>query len=774
MAEAPPRNGKTTRTTTKQKAAPVPGGLTGAQVTRFRKLLQTDTYDAWSYFREKRGDRDAIDDAHAKAAMTLWLARQGHKTCLGDIYAAPLYTAEENLELLDAGQSTAEEMAEGLVYVLHYVRWYGGLMLTHGEALAAIVAKHRRARDWSLGRLLGFRLLEWLVNDAAVLDRDEVNELSAALAAAHLVDPAYGFEDVDERLSRRNGGEPWRARALALALGSMATWTDALMRIEDERSDFAHHLYSSSGRFAFMVDVFDSLPMADAERFLTDYDAQARPDDLVALEAFLRRRRLPAAELVRMARAIVAKRALSRRLVQSRLVDVLCLLAVEADAAAPIDDLLTFAIVDDAWTPRYLALLERVGPARRRALVDADLADPSRSGGGLLGAAVDAELLPILSRYLARGTVPGSFARAVAQRPGGEVMAGFDPRPLRISASFARSAMSDVESCLARRQDPRVLEASCFTRESMMALLRWSPRHPAVTRLLESLHEARHYRAVLEVHEAPDLLLERLSELVVDQGTARELFTALDRVSFDLASARLSPMWTAWLAEWRATQATPAPVIDPFTQKLDDVRRIAAGISGERTAIYALRVAIAESADPGEHYVGGSFLGGELDENARLLITIGCAEVPELAARYPDVAYLSVVVPGEATDDYEAFEDAWLVRIAKAAVQRSARPLAGCAVTLHRLEVPSDVFVSALRQDDDGEAIPGPLTDLYEALWSLPGYLLGDGLWGGDLNNRHREEVSEGPDPRFVLTVKSHFGEDGALFVYEDKTLFER
>jgi hypothetical protein len=769
MAEAPSTNRKTTG----NKAAPVPGGLTGPQITRFRKLLDTDTFDAWAYFHEKRGDRAAIDDAHAKAAMTLWLARQGHKTCLGDMYAAPLYTAEENLELLDAGRSTADEIEDGLTYVLDYVRWYGGLMVTHGAALAAIVARHAQARDWSQGRLLGFRLMEWLVDDATVLDRHEVDDLSAVLAGAHLVDPAYGFDDIDARLFRRHGGERWRARALALALGSMSTWTDALMRVEDKRSDHAHHLFSSSGRFAFLVDVFDDLPLSDVERFLVDFDAQAMPDDLLALEAFLRRKRLSTAELIRVARGIVAKRALSRRLVQSRLVDVLCLLAVEADAAAPIDDLLTFAIVDDAWTPRYLALLERVGPARRRALVDADLADPSRSGGGLLAAAVDADLLPILVRYRERGTVTGTFARAVARRPGGESMAGFDVHPARVSASFARSALNDLETCLARRQDPRVLDANCFTRESLMALLRWSPHHPAVTRLLQNLREARHYRALLEIHEAPFRLLERLSELVVDQATARELFTALDREKFDLASARLSPTWTAWLTEHRATQA--APVIDPFTQKLDDVRRIAAEIAGERTVIYALHVDTTARAAPGDHYVGGSFLGGELDdEAARLLITIACAHVPELAARYPDVAYLSVVVPGEAADDYEAFEDAWLVQIAKAKVQRPEQPLPACAVTLHRLEVPSNVFVSALRQDDDGEALPGPLTDLYEALWTLPGYLLGDGLWGGDLNNRHREEQSEGPDPRFVLTVKSHFGADGALFVYEDKTLFER
>ena len=73
-----------------------------------------------------------------------------------------------------------------------------------------------------------------------------------------------------------------------------------------------------------------------------------------------------------------------------------------------------------------------------------------------------------------------------------------------------------------------------------------------------------------------------------------------------------------------------------------------------------------------------------------------------------------------------------------------------------------------------GEAMAGPLTELYEALWNLPGYLLGDALLGGDRNNRHREEASEGPNDRFVLSVKSHFGADGALFVYEDVTLFER
>jgi hypothetical protein len=293
-----------------------------------------------------------------------------------------------------------------------------------------------------------------------------------------------------------------------------------------------------------------------------------------------------------------------------------------------------------------------------------------------------------------------------------------------------------------------------------------------VTTILQHLGQATHYRSLLQAHEDPYRLLARLSEMDFDQAMARELFTALGHDRFDFSKARLSPTWTAWLAEWRSTQA--APVIDPFTKSLDDVRRIAAAIAGARTPIYALQIASIERGNPGEHYVGGSFLGGDLDESVKLLITVGCAEVPELAARYPDVAYLSVVVPVDDSDDQEPQDEARLVRIAKADVKRPAKPLFALPVTLHRLEIPSDVFVTALRQDDAGESVAGPLTDLYEALWSLPGYLLGDALLGGDLNNRHREEESEGPNDRFVLSVKSHFGADGALFVYEDVTLFER
>jgi hypothetical protein len=772
MADALPPKKKTAKGATKDRADRAPGGLTAPQVTRFRKLLETDVYDAWSYYREKRNDRAEVDGEHAEAAMMLWLARHGHATCLGNMYWAPLYTAEENLELLGAGRSAPEEEKERLQYVLSYVRWYGHLMISHGEALQAIVARHKQAGDWSRGRLVGFRLLQWLVDDSVALDRDEIVGATEALAATHLSHPTYGFDEVDERLFRRHGGARWTPRALALALGSTAIWTEALMRIEDERSEYSHHLFSSSGRFSYLVDVFEDLPMSDVERFLVDLDAQARPDDLVALEAFLRRRKLSVTDLVRIARAMVARRALSPRLVPSRLVDVLCLLAIEADAAAPIDDLLTFAIVDDAFTPRYLGLLERVGPERRRALVEADLADPSRSGGGLLAAVVDAELLPIVARYRERGAVTGTFARAVAKVPGGESLAGFDLPPPWISPQAAASGLRDVESCLARKQDPRVEAANCYTRESMMALLRWSPHHPAVTHLLEHLGQATQHRALLQAHEDPYRLLGRLSELALDRATARELFASLDRDGLDLTKVRLSPTWTEWLSGWRAAQ--PAPVIDPFTQSLDAVRTIAAAIEGARTPIYALEIASAERANPGECYVGGSFLGGDLDDSVRLLITVGCAEVPELAARYPEVAYLSVVVPGEATRDHDAFEESKLVRIAKADVKRPEKPLSGLPVRLHRLEVPSDVFVTARRQDDDGESLPGPLTDLYEALWSLPGYLLGEALLGGDLNNRHREEESEGPSDRFVLSVKTCFGADGALFVYEDVTLFER
>ena len=64
------------------------------------------------------------------------------------------------------------------------------------------------------------------------------------------------------------------------------------------------------------------------------------------------------------------------------------------------------------------------------------------------------------------------------------------------------------------------------------------------------------------------------------------------------------------------------------------------------------------------------------------------------------------------------------MRIAKAKVQRPERPSAGCAVALHRLEVPSDVFVSAFRQGDDGEALPRPI--LAEVTTLLARSLRGD------------------------------------------------
>src|SRR5689334_14617866 len=86
---------------------PIPNGLTRAQATRFMKLLAVpDTEDdAWSYLGEKRTNTATVQSDAARAAMNLWAARQGHPTCLGEMYWAPLHTHDELLYLLEVGRS---------------------------------------------------------------------------------------------------------------------------------------------------------------------------------------------------------------------------------------------------------------------------------------------------------------------------------------------------------------------------------------------------------------------------------------------------------------------------------------------------------------------------------------------------------------------------------------------------------------------------------------------------------------------------------------------
>lgn len=497
----------------KPTTAPPPGGLTKQQGRRFLELLRTAErgWEPWDYLRARLPNHETSAREEVFAQVNLWAARQGKNPyCLTKAAEwVRYYQHEELLFLLDVGRDRMDlpDEEDPLDTVGHYAKVFADNM----AAINEIVAKHERAIDWQASRIRGFRLMSWLaMPDAPALQLQERLGLVAALARKHVWDPRPDrplpalLED--SRFLARNGGRPWTARDLALAIGGVPLWIDALMKLEDENGP-------SSGHFARVQDIFYSLTMEEAERYLPDYDASAMPDDLWAFEKFFRERRMTPAEMVRLARTLSRARARvptrGDARAPSRLVDVLCLVA--GPQLPEVDDLIKFTLVDDEWVKRYIAFFVKMPPERRRALVMRDLADEMSNGGGLLVIAADPALATLADRYAGRPVCPAFLRRGTKPDcaadddggDGGDVFA----HPTRIYG-------------LARKIEPladdRVEDSSLFSREALMVLLRWSANHPRPRALFTMMREKLGFASLEDfvvAHEERTALLAWLATL---------------------------------------------------------------------------------------------------------------------------------------------------------------------------------------------------------------------------------------------------------------------
>lgn len=196
-------------------------------------------------------------------------------------------------------------------------------------------------------------------------------------------------------------------------------------------------------------------------------------------------------------------------------------------------------------------------------------------------------------------------------------------------------------------------------------------------------------------------------------------------------------------------------------EEIEKCRHLAEAIAGPRTTIYAMKV-IRDGELPAKAFTGGVYRG-DFDDPKPMLLSVDLSLVPELARRHPEASHLHFIVPDETNPESAraSFEDE------PAAPHRNSLP-----VELHAIEVPDAVFDSTLRIDEDFEPIVGPLADLYEAIWKLDGYLLGEGLYG-EFNNTYYDCESYGPDDSFVACIYAgEIGGAGRLFFYTTQSLW--
>lgn len=195
-------------------------------------------------------------------------------------------------------------------------------------------------------------------------------------------------------------------------------------------------------------------------------------------------------------------------------------------------------------------------------------------------------------------------------------------------------------------------------------------------------------------------------------------------------------------------------------EQIEKCRHLASEMDGPKTTIYAMHVE--RGGDPGSsNFTGGGFMGDW--ENDPTLVSVELALIPELAARYPDASHVRIVVPNVADPESAraTFEES------PGTPHENSYP-----IEIHPIEVPDAVFNTYVRLNDFLEPIEGPNQDLYEALWHLDGYFLGEGLFGL-YNNTYGDIESDGPHEKFLACVYAgEIGGAGKLFVYTDQTMW--
>jgi len=465
-------------------------GLTKAHARRFLELLRTaeHDYEPSSYLRSRLKSAAPEDRSRHEALMHLWAARAGYPYCLRDMTFAAHYSDEEQLYLLETGRDKMHLPDDDDGRVLNFARYYGAFFVRNMSVLGAIVDAHERAVDWQASRIRAFRLMAWLaMPDGVALQLHERLGLVAALAKEHVCnaggDPSATLPYFQESAFLvRNGGELWRARDLALAIGTTKMWIDALMKLEDENgSSTTHYLYRTACRFARIRDVFATMTMDDVERFLPDYDANGMPDDFLAFDTFFRERNLTPAEILRIAKSLRDDRASDgkRRATPSRLVDVLCLIA--GPQLPAVDELLSFSLVDDEWAKRYIAFFVQMAPDRRKKLLERDLENPESNGGGLLIIAADPTLANWADRYKTKHVCAAFANNGATTEPD----------------IFDRNATATLEGQFAPLADDRVADSTMFAREALMVLVRYPATHPRA-QALRQLVAAKLGTAVLD------------------------------------------------------------------------------------------------------------------------------------------------------------------------------------------------------------------------------------------------------------------------------------
>ncbi|MGN6104136.1 MAG: hypothetical protein ACTHU0_03460 [Kofleriaceae bacterium] len=599
------------------------------------------------------------------------------------------------------------------------------------------------AESWVRGQLRGVSI-GW-VDEQGAEQELVVADLESARELAHRVDPSTSWQTTTEHAVLAHPWErfqdiapiveraPLHVLVAALARGPESGLAEPLA-VLDRRNDPPDSLLGAARHEERLPRHAQTLLTVTAVHRSLNQGGSV-PDDLEQLVAFAHAAADPtlARRFVEVLRQLPAARV--EAWTRARLADdgaVVLAFAAHEDAGLVREVLRTGDRVSPSW---FEVLGERVIPT-------------------LLGAAGElSDERAAIARHAFVFALAGAVASGSPVDPAWDIellIAAFEGRPTERAAyrDPLREAIERVLAALPRARRETILDEA-------------DPAPMCVVRMLPTIHEDDELRGYLRA---------AIRRGMIDAYAIRMLG---DRVLPALRAYGAEARDPAWIREQAREGLSPeqfAAVADAFEAARGRLwQTVSAEAAAARAAlpgaacerVYLLqRASFTWPAREGSR----SRVGGRAPTGVRAprgmfhLMTIDLAEVPELAAWYPNAGGLSVFC----TEAPEPDVDAEVIEVPSiAGPGRSA----GDALAISAVDVPLEVF-------GDREALEPALRAIRDRIDHAGGYLLGTPTWSSAAEAPRDDEDFLGTIHE-TLDHRLNFGDGGILYLYKSTSVFE-
>ncbi|MDX2088158.1 MAG: hypothetical protein SFX73_09915 [Kofleriaceae bacterium] len=609
--------------------------------------------------------------------------------------------------------------------------------LSHDFAPFRTVVRERLGtRAWSVEQCRLFLLVDWLLG--STLSTEECAAAGHLCAQAHALSKERDRFCVLEPLRRRTEVAECSARGLGVALLGESGWVAALAADLEAKPHW--RLYQ-------FLDVFERRPLEPLV-----HELASRGDPVDDLTAYARRRREPAAELLRVG-GLLRPTPLGELLV---LEGIARLLDAGEALPRPAAELLSVDLVDRAAVARYAEVLPRLSPDERAALLDRRL--------GIVALAPTDDDAPL--RTLLRGPAFEPLAIGALGRR------AIDALLARLDEPCDAATRKRLEDVLLEAIATHLVRGGTFDDNWHIYVVLGSLSSDAGRVILRCLPEPQRAALLVEaVREAHDIVgvLSAASDARLSDAGARA-FIAASRARSSVAFPRI---FHGNLAELNDDPRSPEAIILPALERL---RERAAAAPGPHEPVYMMQIVDDEIAARATTLTS---LGGHppvaparRPRGLVHVLTVDFEDAPEVASRFPGAVAASLFVPRSArsqdeSDDeldiFSLYEDSCWRAWSEADVAAARKKKRSRTLVLHRVLLPSAMFAET--------RFPRPeLASVREALSAFEGWLL-----GGPLVIQEDTRATRSDDFMGQLTeaFDLNLGDAGNLYSYIEGALWD-